>query len=84
MQFLISSILISRTKIKHIDFYFMKKNSIEGEEDFKKKRIKDLKLKEPIQKSSWNYGDIFTDIKERIKELKIKEPVKKTTWIDEF
>ena len=84
MIFLISNLVIPRAKIKQMNFYFMKKNDIKNKEDFKKERIKQLKLKEPIKTTSWDYGDMFTDIKERIIELKIKEPVKESSWIDEF
>ena len=88
--------LIPRSKIKRMDFYFTKKkgfdeNHIEEKnieekiiKDFKKERIKELKLKEPVAKTYWNYGDVFTDVKERIKQLKLKEPVKISSWTDEL
>jgi hypothetical protein len=79
--------LIPRSKIIHMDFFFSNKKLIEEKkkQDIKKKeRIKQLKIKEPINKTYWNFGDIFYDVKERIKELKIKEPVKISTWTDEF
>lgn len=54
--------------------------------DYKKKeRIKKLKLKEPVKKSSWDdCTDKMTEIKERMLELKLKGPVKKTSYKDSF
>ena len=69
-------------------FYFTKRKGFEEnhiyKEEYKKKRIRELKIREPVKNTNWNYGDIFTDVKERIKELKLKEPVKTSTWTDEF
>ena len=88
MTFLMSNVIIPRSKIKRMDFYFTKKKvqdiKDDIKKDYKKERIKELKIKEPVKNTSWNYGDIFTDVKERINELKIKEPVKISSWIDEF
>lgn len=90
MVFFIINELIPRTKIKRMNLYFIKKKDIEyNPEDIKRKeakkeKIKKLKIKEPINNTYWNYGDIFTDLKERIKELKLKEPVKKSSWTDDF
>jgi len=88
MVFLISNILLPRSKIKRMDFYFTKKKGLEengtDKEEYKKKRIRELKIREPVKNTNWNYGDVFIDVKERIKELKLKEPVKMSSWTDEI
>ena len=48
-----------------------------------KEKIKLLKIKEPVKKSSWvDYTDTLYEKKELMNILKLKEPVKNSSWID--
>jgi hypothetical protein len=100
MKFLLSELLISRSKIKRIYCCFTKNNNIINNKkdysdnfisqndkiiDLRKEKIKKLKIKEPVKVSSWHdCGDNLDEIKEKIIKLKLKEPVKISSWDDEF
>ena len=87
--------LPTHPKLKRIDFYFSKKMIENTETDYpfqkyktkeideKKEKIKLLKIKEPVKKSSWvDYTDTLYEKKELMNILKLKEPIKNSSWID--
>lgn len=71
--------------IRDVEMTVINRNK-ENKEEYKKQKIKSLKLTNPIYKTRWS-EDIFEQInldnqKRRISELKIIEPTYKSNWLE--